>query len=92
MYCTGGVAERFAGIYAGIEKRIDGPVPAALRFWDGSEIGPGEPGSAEDTVVVKDRRALTYVAMRPDQLGLGRAWVSGDLDLEGDLFRVMSKG
>ena len=92
MYCTGGVAERFAGLYAGIEQRVDGPVPAAIRFWDGSEIGPGERGSAEDTVVVRDRRALSYVAMRPDQLGLGRAWVSGDLDLEGDLFRVMSKG
>jgi cyclopropane-fatty-acyl-phospholipid synthase len=75
-----------------VEPRISGPLPAAVRFWDGSELGPGEPGSATDTIVIRNRRGLTYAVMRPDQLGIGRGWVSGDLDLEGDLYRVMAAG
>ena len=92
MYSTGGIADRFAKLVAGVEERVDGPLPAAVRFWDGSEVGPGDSGPAEDTIVVRDPRALQYAVMRPDQLGIGRAWVAGDVDLEGDLYRVMSKG
>jgi cyclopropane-fatty-acyl-phospholipid synthase len=92
MYSTGGIADRFAPLVAAVEPRISGPLPAAVRFWDGSELGPGEPGSATDTIVVRNRRGLTYAVMRPDQLGIGRGWVSGDIDLEGDLYRVMAAG
>jgi cyclopropane-fatty-acyl-phospholipid synthase len=92
MYSTGGIADRFRGLVEGVEKRIDGPLPAAVRFWDGSEFGPGSQGEAEDTIVVNNKRALQYAVMRPDQLGIGRAWVAGDVELEGDLYRVMSKG
>jgi len=92
MYSTGGIADRFAHLVAAVEPRLSGPLPAAVRFWDGSELGPGELGSATDTIVLRNRRALTYAVMRPDQLGIGRGWVSGDIELEGDLYRVMSAG
>jgi len=92
MYTTGGIAERFAPIWSRAEARLDGTIPVAVRFWDGSEIGPGGRGSATDTVVLKDRKALTYAVSRPDQLGLARAYVSGDLVLEGDIERVMTAG
>ena len=92
MYSTGGIADRFAHLVAAVEPRLSGPLPAAVRFWDGSELGPGDLGSATDTIVLKNRRALTYAVMRPDQLGIGRAWVAGDVELEGDLYRVMSAG
>jgi cyclopropane-fatty-acyl-phospholipid synthase len=92
MYSTGGIAERFAHIVAAVEARLSGPLPAAIRFWDGSELGPGQPGTATDTVVLRSRKALTYALMRPDQLGIARGWVSGEIGLEGDLFRVMSAG
>ncbi len=92
MYSTGGIADRFAPLVAAVEPRLSGPLPAAVRFWDGSELGPGERGSAPDTIVLRNRRALTYAVMRPDQLGIGRGWVSGDIELEGDLYRVMSAG
>ncbi|MEX0620769.1 MAG: cyclopropane-fatty-acyl-phospholipid synthase family protein [Solirubrobacterales bacterium] len=92
MYSTGGIAGRFAPLVAAVEPRISGPLPSAVRFWDGSELGPGEPGSTEDTIVIRNRRGLTYAVMRPDQLGIGRGWVSGDIDLEGDLYRVMAAG
>jgi len=92
MYSTGGVADRFAPLVSKLESRLSGPLPAAVRFWDGSEFGPGEPGSVEDTIVVRNKRGLTYVVMRPDQVGIARGWVSGDIELEGDLERVMMAG
>jgi cyclopropane-fatty-acyl-phospholipid synthase len=92
MYSTGGIADRFAPLLRQLEPRLSGPLPAAVRFWDGSEMGPGEPGSASDTIVVKNKRGLTYAVMRPDQVGVARGWVSGDLELEGDLERVMMAG
>ena len=48
-------------------------MPAALRFWDGSEIGPGEEGSCPDVIVLRNKRAMTYVVTRPAQLGVARA-------------------
>lgn len=35
---------------------------------------------------------MTYVVTRPDQLGVARAFVSGDLILEGSIERVMAAG
>ncbi len=92
MYSTGGVASRFVPLVSKLESRLSGPLPAAVRFWDGSEFGPGEPGSVEDTVVIRNKRGLTYAVMRPDQVGIARGWVSGDIELEGDLERVMMAG
>ena len=85
MYSTGGVASRFVPLVSKLESRLSGPLPAAVRFWDGSEFGPGERGSATDTIVINNKRGLTYVVMRPDQVGIARGWVSGDIELEGDL-------
>ena len=92
MYSTGGIASRFVPLVSKLESRLSGPLPAAVRFWDGSEFGPGEPGSVEDTIVVRNKRGLTYAVMRPDQVGIARGWVSGDIELEGDLERVMMAG
>ncbi|MBK8295602.1 MAG: class I SAM-dependent methyltransferase [Solirubrobacterales bacterium] len=92
MYSTGGVADRFAHLVSKLESRLSGPLPAAVRFWDGSEFGPGEPGTVDDTIVIRNKRGLTYVVMRPDQVGIARGWVSGDIELEGDLERVMMAG
>ena len=92
MYSTGGVSERFVPLWSRVEGRLGGPLPAALRFWDGSEIGPGEEGSCPDVIVLRNKRALSYAASRPDQLGVARAFVSGDLVLEGSIERVMAAG
>ena len=42
--------------------------------------------------MVRDSRALAYLATAPNQLGLGRAWVAGDLDVDGDLERALRAG
>jgi cyclopropane-fatty-acyl-phospholipid synthase len=84
-----------AAIAAPVAHRLDALIPGArdfaLRFWDGSVLPPatGDP-SPRLTIVLRSPRALAYIARRPGQLGLGRAWVSGDLDLEGDLEEALA--
>ncbi|MCG3752851.1 MULTISPECIES: cyclopropane-fatty-acyl-phospholipid synthase family protein [unclassified Amycolatopsis] len=62
------------------ERVLGGPLPVAVRTWDGRQAGPAGP-----TVVLKNRRALRWLLYSPGELGLARAYVSGDLDVEGDL-------
>jgi cyclopropane-fatty-acyl-phospholipid synthase len=73
-----GAAHRLAAL---IGDFLGGPLPVRLRAWDGSETGP--PGTP--TVVVRSRRALRRLLWQPDELGLAQAYVTGELDVEGDL-------
>jgi cyclopropane-fatty-acyl-phospholipid synthase len=52
-----------------------------LRAWDGSEAGPVD----APVVVVRDPAALRRLAYRPGELGLAQAYVTGEIDVEGDL-------
>jgi cyclopropane-fatty-acyl-phospholipid synthase len=61
-------------------------LPIRIRAWDGSEAGPAD----APLVVVRSRRALRRLVWAPGELGLGRAYVSGDLDVEGDLYAAFS--
>src|SRR4051794_7715780 len=55
--------------------------PVRLRAWDGSVAGPeGAP-----VIAVRSRRALRRLAWSPGELGLGRAYVAGEIDLESDV-------
>jgi cyclopropane-fatty-acyl-phospholipid synthase len=56
-------------------------LPVRLRAWDGSVAGPAD----GPVVVIRSRRALRRLLWDPNELGLARAYVSGDLDVEGDL-------
>ena len=64
-----------------VEDSVGLPLPIRLRSWDGSEAGP--PGAP--VVVIRNRRALRHVLWSPGELGVARAYVQGDLDVEGDL-------
>ena len=57
-------------------------LPFTLRFWDGSTLA-GE--SPTPVTVVRSPKALAYLLRAPNQIGLARAWVTGVLDVEGDL-------
>ena len=61
-------------------------LPYRLRCWDGSEHGPTD---APATVVLRSRRALRTLLWQPDELGLARAYVAGDLDVDGDMYAVL---
>jgi cyclopropane-fatty-acyl-phospholipid synthase len=62
-------------------------LPFTLRFWDGSTL-PGE--SPTPVTVVRSPKALTYLLRAPNQIGLARAWVTGVLDVEGDVEAVLA--
>ena len=67
------------------EQLIGAPLPVRIRAWDRSEAGP--PGTP--VLVVRSRRALRHLLWKPGELGLARAWVAGDLDVDGDLFAAL---
>lgn len=67
------------------EQMMGAPLPLRIRAWDGSQSGP--PGVP--TLVVRNRRALRRLLFKPGELGLARAWVAGDLDIEGDLYTAL---
>jgi cyclopropane-fatty-acyl-phospholipid synthase len=63
--------------------------PFGLRFWDGTEVAATEPDSP--TLTFKTPRALAHVVRAPSELGLGRAYVAGMIevdDLEAALLMV----
>jgi cyclopropane-fatty-acyl-phospholipid synthase len=63
-----------------------GPPPVRVQFWDGSTLGPGE----GDTLQVRSRDALRRLLWSPNELGLARAFVVGDLDFDGDIFEMLA--
>ena len=56
-------------------------LPVRVRAWDGSECGP----ASAPAIVLRSPRALRRILWRPGELGLARAYISGDLDVDGDL-------
>ncbi|MEU3992688.1 cyclopropane-fatty-acyl-phospholipid synthase family protein [Streptomyces platensis] len=69
------------------EEVLGAPLPVRIRAWDRSESGP--PGAP--TLVIRHRRALRRLLFKPGELGLARAWVAGDLDIEGDLYEALDR-
>ncbi|MFE4264616.1 class I SAM-dependent methyltransferase [Streptomyces sp. NPDC056883] len=69
------------------ETLLGAPLPVRIRAWDGSEAGPlGGP-----ILVLNNRRALRRILWKPGELGLARAWVAGDLTVDGDLFELLDR-
>ena len=71
-----------AGVIADLVRARAGfDLPVRLRAWDGSEAGPED----APVLILRSPRALRRILWRPGELGLARAYVSGDLDVDGDL-------
>ncbi|MEU0771385.1 cyclopropane-fatty-acyl-phospholipid synthase family protein [Streptomyces albogriseolus] len=75
-------ALRLTGI---LEQLLGAPLPVRIRTWDGSQAGPPD----APVLVVRNRRALRRLLFKPGELGLARAWVAGDLTIDGDLYTVL---
>lgn len=60
---------------------LRGPLPVGLRVWDGSRAGPVE----GPVVVLRSPRALQRLLWSPGELGASQAYVTGELDIEGDV-------
>ncbi|MBB4916263.1 SAM-dependent methyltransferase [Streptosporangium saharense] len=63
---------------------------AGIRFkaYDGSKAGPD---SADIGIEVKSPIAVAYLAQAPGELGLARAYVSGHIDVEGDMYSLLAR-
>jgi cyclopropane-fatty-acyl-phospholipid synthase len=61
--------------------------PLQVRCWDGSTLGPDQ---SPATLVVNSPTALRRLLWAPNELGLGRSYVAGDLDIEGDVYAVLA--
>jgi cyclopropane-fatty-acyl-phospholipid synthase len=70
---------RFAGRWAGAE------LPVRLCAFDGSESGP----AGAPAIVLRSPLALRRLVWNPSELGLADAFVTGALDIDGDLTEVM---
>ena len=62
-------------------------LPVRLRCWDGSELGPP---SAPVQLTFTSPRALRRLLWAPNELGFARAYVSGDVLIEGDIMAGLS--
>jgi cyclopropane-fatty-acyl-phospholipid synthase len=63
------------------EQFFGGRLPVRLRAWDGSEAGP----ATGPVLILRSRQALRRMLWHPGELGLAQAYVTGELDVEGDI-------
>ena len=85
-----------AEVLAPLLQRLfrEGP-PVRFVFWDQSSLGPpglsgasGSPGGS-GAVFIRSPNALQRLVWSPNELGVARAFVAGDLDIDGDMYRVL---
>jgi cyclopropane-fatty-acyl-phospholipid synthase len=74
-------------IAAAVRTVLGTGLPLGLRCWDGSVAGPAD---APATLVLRNRRALRRLLFTSNEIGLGRAFVAGDIEVEGDLFAALA--
>jgi cyclopropane-fatty-acyl-phospholipid synthase len=70
-----------------LENLLQIPIPVRLRAWDGTEAGPAD----TPVLVIRHRRALRRIMWQPNELGLARAYVAGEITVEGDLYVALDR-
>ena len=86
---SGSVAETLAPL---VRAMLGGVPPVRIEFWDGSAIestGPPGGGGPPGTLRVNSVDAIRRLLWAPNQLGLGRAYVAGDVDADGDFIAMV---
>ncbi|HEY3409417.1 MAG TPA: cyclopropane-fatty-acyl-phospholipid synthase family protein, partial [Propionicimonas sp.] len=74
-----------AGTFAAL---LGGDLPLAIRAYDGSRAGPS---GAPATLVIRSPDAMRGVLSSPGELGLARAYVAGDIEVDGDIYVVLAR-
>ena len=70
-----------------VEEILGADLPVAFEAYDGSRCGPAD---ASATIVLRSPTALQRILTAPGELGFGRAYVAGDLDVQGDIWAALS--
>jgi len=65
-----------------LSSLLGDPVPLNIEFWDGSRLGP-EGGST--TIWFRSPDALRRLLYAPGELGFARAYVTSDIEIDGDV-------
>src|ERR1700689_5965394 len=74
---------------AEVFERVAGPdAPVEFQAFDGSRAGAA---GSPVRIIVKSRAAVAYLAQAPGALGLARAYVSGHLDVDGDMYAALAR-
>jgi cyclopropane-fatty-acyl-phospholipid synthase len=61
-------------------------LPITVECWDKSTLGPPD---SPTKLVVRAPMALRRLLWAPNELGLSRAYVAGDLDIQGNIFPAL---
>src|SRR5947199_6733288 len=70
------------------EAFVGPDAPVEFTAYDGSHAGiPGSPVK----ITVRSPAAVAYLAQAPGGLGLARAYVAGQLDVEGDMYEALAR-
>jgi cyclopropane-fatty-acyl-phospholipid synthase len=74
---------------AEVFEKVAGPdAPVEFRAYDGSTSGPA---GAPVRITVRSPVAVSYLAQAPGSLGLARAYVSGHIDVDGDMYTALAR-
>src|SRR3954452_1040328 len=71
---------------ADLVSRAFAGAPLAIEAYDGSTAGPAD---APVRLVLRSPKALSYLITAPSSLGFARAYVSGELEIHGDLHEAL---
>ena len=83
------VREGNASVAEALSPLLDALAPGIglrLELWDGSVVGTGD----GPTVRLRSADALRRLLWAPGELGIARAFVSGDIDIDGDIFETLA--
>jgi cyclopropane-fatty-acyl-phospholipid synthase len=74
---------------ADVFEKFAGPdAPVEFRAYDGSTSGTS---GAEVRITIRSPVATSYLAQAPGSLGLARAYVSGHIDVDGDMYTALRR-
>ncbi len=75
------------GLADTVASVLGGDPPVAIHAFDGSRAGPLD---ASATLVIRSPDAIPRVLSAPGELGLVRAYVAGDIEVDGDIEVVLA--
>ena len=70
-----------------VEDLLGDDLPVGFDAYDGSRTGPQD---ARARILIKSPSALVRLVTAGGEVGLARAYATGELDVEGDIYQVLS--
>jgi cyclopropane-fatty-acyl-phospholipid synthase len=75
------------GLAAAVAGFLGTDLPIAIDCYDGSHLGPSDSATR---IVVRSPKALQYVLTGLGEIGFARAYVAGELEIDGDIFEALA--